>query len=57
MSCLRASLMWGEWSWDELALGRYVCNSPRHGLHINSLLGVSIKPKVEIESALEKRKF
>ena len=45
--------MWGELSWVELSLGRDVCNSPRHGLHGNSLLGLS---KVEIESA-QKRKF
>ena len=57
-SCLRASLMWGELSWGELSLGRDVCNSPQHGLHINSLLGFCpIKPKVQIESTLEKRKF
>ena len=37
---------WGETS-----------DSPRHGLHINSLLDLSVKPKVEIESTLEKRKF
>ena len=37
---------WGETS-----------DSPRHGLHVNSLLGLSVKPKVEIESKLEKRKF
>ena len=30
---------------------------PRHGLHVNSLLGLSIKPKVEIENTLEKRTF
>ena len=48
--------MWGELSWGELSLRRDVCNSPRHGLHVNSLLGLSIKPKVEIESALEKKK-
>ena len=43
--------------WGELSLGRDVCNSPRHGLYLNSLLGVSIKPKVEIESrsTLEKK--
>ena len=34
---------WGETS-----------DSPRHGLHVNSLLGFSAKPKVEIESTLEK---
>ena len=38
-SCFRASLMWGGLSWGELSLGRDVCNSPRHGLHVNSLLG------------------
>ena len=38
---------WGETSAD----------SPRHGLHVNSLLGLSIKLKVEFESTLEKRKF
>ena len=43
--------------WGELCLGRDVCNSSRHGLHVNSLLGLSIKPKVEIESALEKSEF
>ena len=31
--------MWGELSSGELSLGRDVCNSPRHGLHVNSLLG------------------
>ena len=43
----------------ELSLGQDVCNSPRHGLYVNSLLGLSIKPKVEIESrsTLEKRSF
>ena len=51
--------MWGEFFWGELSLGRNVCNSPRHGLYVNSLLGLSLKPKVEIESrsTLEKRKF
>ena len=49
--------MWGELSWGELSLGRYVCNLPLHGLHVKSLLGLSIKPKVEMKSALEKRKF
>ena len=46
-------------SWGELSLGRDVCNSPQHGLYLNSLLGLSVKPKVEIESrsTLEKRKF
>ena len=55
-SCLRASLMWGELSWDELSLGQDVSISPLHGLYVNSLLGLSI---VEIESryTLEKRKF
>ena len=38
-SCLTASLMCGELSWGELSLEREVCNSPRHGLHVNSLLG------------------
>ena len=40
-----------------IVLGRDVCNSTRHGLYVNSLLGLSIKPKVEIESrsTLEKR--
>ena len=33
--CLRASLMWGK-----LSLGRDVCYSPQHGLHVNSLLGL-----------------
>ena len=33
---------WGETS-----------NSPRHGLYVNSLLGLSVKPKVEIESTLK----
>ena len=32
-------------------------DSPRHGLHVNSLVGFSIKTKVEIESTLEKQKF
>ena len=51
--------MWGELSWDELSLGRDVCNSPRHGLYVNSLLGLSIKPKVEIKCiyTLEKKSF
>ena len=51
--------MRGELSWGELSLGQDVCNSPRHGLYVNSLLGLSIKPKVEIESrsTLEKRSF
>ena len=40
--------------WGELSLGRDVCNSPRHGLQVNSMLGLSINPKVEIESTLEK---
>ena len=35
---------WGETS-----------DSPRHCLHVNRLLGLSVKPKVEIESTLEKR--
>ena len=43
--------------WGKLSLGRDVCNSPQHGLHVNSLLGLSIKLKAEIESALEKRKL
>ena len=34
---------WGETS-----------DSPRHGLHVNSLLGLSVKPKVKIERTLEK---
>ena len=42
--------MWGKLSWGELSLGRDVCNSPRHGLHVCWV-------EVEIESALEKRKF
>ena len=42
--------MWGELSWGELSLRRDVCNSPRHSLYVNCLLGLSIKPKVEIES-------
>ena len=44
--------------WGELSLGRDVCNAPRHGLYVNSLLGLSIKPKVEIKSrsTLEKKK-
>ena len=29
--------MWGELSWGELSLGRDVCNSPRHGLQVNSV--------------------
>ena len=49
--------MWGELSWCELSLGRDVCNSPRHGLYVNSLLGLSIKPKVEIESRSTLDKF
>ena len=51
--------MWSELSWSELSLGRDVCNSPRHGLYVNSLLDLSIKPKVEIESrsTMEKKKF
>ena len=49
--------MWGELSLGELSLGRDVCNSPRHGLHVKNLLGLSIKPEVEIESALEKESF
>ena len=40
--------------WGELSFGRDVCNSPRHGLYVNSLLGLS---KVEIESELENGKF
>ena len=31
-------------------MGRVVYNSPRHGIYVNSLLGLSFKPKVEIES-------
>ena len=46
--------MWDELSWDELSLGRDVCNSPRHGLYVNSLLGL---PIVESRSTLEKKKF
>ena len=38
--------MWGKLSWGELSLGRDVCNSPRHGLHVNSLLGRKLKSKV-----------
>ena len=29
--------------WGELSLGRDVCNSPRHGLHVNSLLVFSLE--------------
>ena len=42
--------MLGELSWGELSLGRDICNSPRHGLYVNSLLGLSIKQIVEFES-------
>ena len=51
--------MWGELSWGKLSLGPDVCNSPGHSLCVNSLLGLSIKPKVENESrsTLEKRNF
>ena len=57
-SCLKASLMWGELFWGELSLGRDVRKSPRHGLYVNSLLGLSVKPKGEIESrsTMEKKK-
>ena len=55
----KGELMWGKLSCGELSLGRDVCNSPRQSLYVNSLLGLSIKPKSEIESrsTLEKRKF
>ena len=45
--------------WGELSLGLDVCNSKQHGLYNNSLLCLSLQPKVEIESrsTLEKRKF
>ena len=51
--------MWDELPWGELSLGRDVCNSPRHGLYVNSLLGFSNNPKVEIESrsTLKKESF
>ena len=35
----------GELSWGELSLGRDVCNSPRHGLYVNSLLGLSVSKR------------
>ena len=35
--------MWGELSWGELSLGRDVCNLPRHGLYVNSLLGLLLQ--------------
>ena len=38
-------------TWGEMS------DSPRHGLHVNSLVEFSIKTKVEIESTLEKQKF
>ena len=47
-SCLRPSLMLGELSWGELSLGRDVCNSPRHGLYVNSLLNRKLKSKVDL---------
>ena len=41
-----------------VVLGADVCYSPLHGLYVNSLLSLSAKPKVEIESrsTLEKMK-
>ena len=48
--------MWGELSWGELSLGLDVCNSPRHGLYVNSLLGLSIKPKLKSKVDLHWKK-
>ena len=48
--------MWGELSWGELSLGPDVCNSPRHGLYVNSLLGLSIKPKLKSKVDLHWKK-
>ena len=48
--------MWGELSWGELSLGPDVYNSPRHGLYVNSLLGLSIKPKLKSKVDLHWKK-
>ena len=47
--------MWKELSWGELSLGRDVCNSPRHGLYVNSLLNRNLTSKVD--PYWKKRKF
>ena len=40
----------GECLGGEVSLGRDVCNSPRHGLHVNSLLGLSSKANRKLKS-------